>query len=216
MMIPRSILTSFVVLATTLASFSAISPVSADNVAADTTSSFLRQKKSIDEDDKVPLNHDITIGHGHDLDLDREIYHEEDGMIEADEDEFIDLSGDDLFNIPPMHVTPPDGQSKMIEGEEGQVPVKLAYYGWVKLCKHNPCGSGNYVWKRAGWYSSMPWQVGNDALSYVYIPKGMWFMYWQHSSYQGWSRSFGSKHHGINLSMGGHNDAVSSYAIGYL
>ena len=81
MMFPRSILVSFVILSTALVSFSAVS-VSADNV--DTTTSVLRQRKSIDEQGKQAL-----LDHADDgIDIDHELYREEDGMIEADEVRF--------------------------------------------------------------------------------------------------------------------------------
>jgi len=84
--------------------------------------------------------------------------------------------------------------------------------GWCFLCKHPNC-QGGQVWKSVGWYGTMPWQVGNDALSRVKIEKGTLFHYWQHSNFSGWSRKFGSRNNGVDLSMGGHNDSVSSFAI---
>ena len=67
-----------------------------------------------------------------------------------------------------------------------------------------------------GTWTSMPSIIGNDALSYVYIPMGFKFEYFEHTGLGGWSGSFGSKDNGILLSMGGHNDAVSSFIVSVL
>lgn len=84
--------------------------------------------------------------------------------------------------------------------------------GWCLLCKHSNC-QGGHVWKSVGWYGSMPWQVGNDALSRVWIERGTYFRYWEHSNFRGWSKAFGSRNNDVNLSMGGHDNSVSSFAI---
>jgi len=88
--------------------------------------------------------------------------------------------------------------------------------GQVKLCRHTDCSGGYVFYSSVGTYTSMPSIIGNDALSFVYIPRGFKFEYFQHGGLGGWNGSFGSKNHGINLYMGGHNDAVSSFIISVL
>ena len=54
MMLHRSVLAFFTVFATALVSFSAVSVVSAaDGIGIDVTKSFLEQRESIDDDQKV-------------------------------------------------------------------------------------------------------------------------------------------------------------------
>jgi hypothetical protein len=80
------------------------------------------------------------------------------------------------------------------------------------LCKNSDCQNG-HVWVSPGRYGSMPWQIGNDALTRVYIPAGHTFTYYEHTNFQGWQATFGEPQTRINLYMGGHNDAVSSFII---
>jgi hypothetical protein len=82
----------------------------------------------------------------------------------------------------------------------------------VLLCRHSDC-QGGAVYANPGYYHAMPWQIGNDALTRVYIPAGVTFTYFENSYYGGWSRTFGEPSRSINLYMGGHNDAVSSFII---
>jgi len=88
--------------------------------------------------------------------------------------------------------------------------------GQVKLCRHHDCSGGYVFYASVGTWSSMPSVIGNDELSFVEIPTGFKFEYFEHGQLQGWHRSFGSRDHGIDLSMGGHNDAVSSFIISVL
>lgn len=85
--------------------------------------------------------------------------------------------------------------------------------GKVKLCKHSDCSSSYYWCDWVKHYSSMPSEIGNDQLTRVQIPRGYQFQYYQHSNYGGWTNTFGSCSSSINLNMGGHNDAVSSFKI---
>merc|ERR1712183_754100 len=88
--------------------------------------------------------------------------------------------------------------------------------GKVRLCKHLDCSSHYFDCTWVKNYSSMPREIGNDQLSKVFIPRGYQFQYFQHGNYGGWNRSFGSCSNSINLNMGGHNDAVSSFKISVL
>lgn len=81
------------------------------------------------------------------------------------------------------------------------------------LCRHSSC-YGGHVYAGPGFYYSMPWQIGNDELTRVLIPRGQWFLYYEHGNLGGFSGWHGSANHGINLNMGGHNDLVSSFVIG--
>jgi hypothetical protein len=46
----------------------------------------------------------------------------------------------------------------------------------VMLCQHSPCGTGGKYYARVGNWASMPGEIGNDQLSFVYIPEG--FVFW--------------------------------------
>ena len=83
---------------------------------------------------------------------------------------------------------------------------------YCMLCKHSNC-QGGHVFLGPGRYSSMPWQIGNDALTRVHIPRRHTFTYYEHTNFGGWQRTFGEPDRGVNLFMGGHNDAVSSFII---
>jgi len=90
--------------------------------------------------------------------------------------------------------------------------VRLVPEGKVRLCRHSNCAGGDYYASVGDW-RSMPSSVGNDQLTRVYIPRGLKFTYYEHGNFGGWHRTFGSCNHGINLNMGGHNDAVSSFRV---
>jgi hypothetical protein len=83
----------------------------------------------------------------------------------------------------------------------------------VRLCRHWSCGGGS-VYVGTGWWRSMPWQIGNDELTRANIPTGYYFVYYEHGNFGGFSGWFGSRNHPIDLSMGGHNDLVSSFKVG--
>ena len=83
---------------------------------------------------------------------------------------------------------------------------------YVLLCKHSNC-QGGHAWVPPGRYPTMPWQIGNDELTRVYIPARQTFTYYEDSWYRGWQRTYGESNSRINLYMGGHNDAVSSFII---
>lgn len=85
--------------------------------------------------------------------------------------------------------------------------------GKVRLCKHSDCSSYNYDCNWVKHYASMPSEIGNDQLTRVLIPRGYQFQYFQHTSFGGWSGTFGSCASSVNLNMGGHNNAVSSFKI---
>ena len=42
----------------------------------------------------------------------------------------------------------------------------------VKLCQNNPCGTGGIYSARAGNWKSMPPEIGNGKLSWIYLPAG--------------------------------------------
>jgi hypothetical protein len=102
-------------------------------------------------------------------------------------------------------------------GDEDSLPrkggnLRALASNLVLLCRNSNCQGGS-VYAYPGAYSSMPRQIGNDALTRVYIPAGVTFTYYEHGSYGGWRRTFGEPRRSINLYMGGHNDAVSSFII---
>ena len=103
----------------------------------------------------------------------------------------------------------PDGDEDEDEDGEGR---KLQSTTHVLLCKHSNC-QGGHVWVPPGRYPSMPWQIGNDQLTQVYIPARFTFTYYEHTWYGGWQRTFGEPNRRVSLHMGGHNDAVSSFII---
>jgi len=90
--------------------------------------------------------------------------------------------------------------------------IRLIPEGKVRLCRHSNCAGGDYYASVGDW-RSMPSSVGNDQLTRVHIPRGLKFTYYQHGKFGGWSKTFGSCNNGINLKMGGHNDAVSSFRV---
>jgi len=90
--------------------------------------------------------------------------------------------------------------------------IRLVPEGKVRLCRHSNCAGGDYYASVGDW-KSMPSSVGNDQLTRVHIPRGLKFTYYQHGKFGGWSKTFGSCNNGINLKMGGHNDAVSSFRV---
>ena len=85
--------------------------------------------------------------------------------------------------------------------------------GKVRLCKHSDCSSEYYDCDWVQYYSSMPSTIGNDELTRVLIPRGYQFQYFQYENFDGWSGTSGSCSSNIDLSMGGHNDAASSFII---
>jgi len=88
---------------------------------------------------------------------------------------------------------------------------KLPETGLVQLCRDiDQCT----LYLSVGQWSSMPSAIGNDQLSYVHIPQGYTFVYFEHDNFGGWSGTFGSCDYSIRLDMGVHNDAVSSFKIG--
>ena len=83
----------------------------------------------------------------------------------------------------------------------------------VLLCKHLVCEGGS-VYVGTGWWSSMPWQIGNDELSRAKIPRGYYFVYYQHGNFGGWTGWYGSESRDVNLHMAQANDQVSSFGVG--
>ena len=152
---------------------------------------------------------------------------EKSGMEESDiEDEGFPMSDDEmeaLFLDDMAHgvgilTGDPDYEEEMEDWETGLGGGRalrgrqLQSSRYVLLCRHSNCRGGHY-WASPGWYSSMPWQIGNDALTRVYIPARHTFTYYEHSGFRGWRRTFGEPNRRVNLFMGGHNDAVSSFVI---
>ena len=84
----------------------------------------------------------------------------------------------------------------------------------VLLCRHGDCEGGS-VYVGTGWWSSMPWQVGNDQLSHAKIPRGYYFVSFEHGNWGGWRLWYGSERTAINLNfVGQYNDQVSSFIVG--
>jgi hypothetical protein len=98
------------------------------------------------------------------------------------------------------------------ESSDGKRELQSRGSQYVLLCKNSDC-KGGHVYAGPGYYPSMPWQIGNDALTRVYIPARWSFQYFEHTNYGGWTRTFTDATYSINLDMGGHNDAVSSFII---
>jgi len=90
--------------------------------------------------------------------------------------------------------------------------IRLIPEGKVRLCRHSNCAGGDHYASVGDW-RTMPSSVGNDQLTRVQIPRGLKFTYYEHGNFGGWSGTFGSCNNGINLYMGGHNDAVSSFRV---
>jgi hypothetical protein len=90
---------------------------------------------------------------------------------------------------------------------------QLPSSGQVMLCQHNPCGTGGKFYASTGNWANMPSVIGCDQLSFVYIPPGFVFRYFEHPNYGGWSNEVKGGQNGVNLNMNGHNDAVSSFII---
>eukprot|EP00546_Thalassionema_frauenfeldii_P008981 CAMPEP_0178914766 /NCGR_PEP_ID=MMETSP0786-20121207/11623_1 /TAXON_ID=186022 /ORGANISM="Thalassionema frauenfeldii, Strain CCMP 1798" /LENGTH=255 /DNA_ID=CAMNT_0020587741 /DNA_START=52 /DNA_END=819 /DNA_ORIENTATION=- len=129
---------------------------------------------------------------------DLESGHIDEMMVHPDQDDF---DGEEMF-------TNYEDENNKLRGRSR----KLQTSSLTLLCRHSNC-QGGHVWLRPGRYPSMPWQIGNDALSRVYIPAGTTFTYYEHTWYRGWTRTFGEPNRRVNLYMGGHNDAVSSFII---
>jgi hypothetical protein len=85
--------------------------------------------------------------------------------------------------------------------------------GKVKLCRHPDCTGGVY-YASVGQFPSMPIEIGDNQLSFVLIPPGYTFEYFEHGRWGGWSGKFGSCSNTFlelsNLSMVG----ISSFKIG--
>jgi len=90
--------------------------------------------------------------------------------------------------------------------------IGLIPAGKVKLCPDKKCKRGTYH-AAVGDFLSMPESIGNNALSRVHIPNGFSFHYYQDTKFGGWNKKFGSCDHGINLNMGGHRYAESSFRV---
>jgi hypothetical protein len=88
---------------------------------------------------------------------------------------------------------------------------RLPDTGKVKLCRNIDCTGGVY-YASVGQWSSMPFEIGNDQLSFVSIPQGYTFEYFEHGNWGGWSRKFGSCDKGINLIFS--SKIVSSFKVG--
>jgi hypothetical protein len=89
--------------------------------------------------------------------------------------------------------------------------------GSVKLCRDYPCGTGPYYYASVGSWSSMPWQIGNDALSYVYVPKGYKATFFEHNSYGGCRSTLSSPDGNRAWYFGGSLDnKVSSFIVSVL
>jgi len=107
-----------------------------------------------------------------------------------------------------------DKQSKQLRVGEG----KLEYSDRVCLCRDNPCHWDN-PWRFAcvavGSHKGMPIAVPENTCSYIWIPQGLFIIYWEIYNFNGWSDCIAAKTMSLNVNMGGHDDAMSSYYIGY-
>ena len=84
-----------------------------------------------------------------------------------------------------------------------------------QLCSDYPCGAdtNNFYTTGAADWGYMPPQVGNDSLSFVYIPLGWTVQYFEHADFEGITRVFGSFDNAVSLWMGEHNDMASSVKL---
>ena len=130
-----------------------------------------------------------------------------DGISDSDYDR---IFLDDIGNCLPIQKGEPLEDEE--ESTDGNRKRQSRSGEYVLLCRHSDC-TGGHVYLGPGYYATMPWEIGNDELTRVYIPAGWSFQYFQHTSYSGWSETFGDPSYSINLDMGGHNDAVSSFII---
>jgi hypothetical protein len=90
---------------------------------------------------------------------------------------------------------------------------KIPDTGIVKLCSNTDC-TGGVFYATVGMWANMPSEIGDNQLSFVYIPRGYTFEYFEHPIWSGWSRKFGSCDEHVNLNMNEHDNAVSSFKIG--
>lgn len=71
--------------------------------------------------------------------------------------------------------------------------------GQVKLCRYHDCSGGHVYYASVGSWTSMPSTIGNDTLSYVFIPRGFKFQYFQDTDFGGCSQTIGSNDYDTNL-----------------
>jgi hypothetical protein len=124
------------------------------------------------------------------------------------------------FQSPPSFYTdnpdPYKQSAPQLHAGEGEVDLQSGLK--CALCQHNPCWWNNpsfMVWEGVGWWQDMPHQVYHNTLSYVWIPQGLYFQYWDDPGFEGWNNCFSASTMSLNLNMGGHDDAVGSIEIGY-
>lgn len=84
--------------------------------------------------------------------------------------------------------------------------------GHVTLCKDYSCDGGVYKASVGNW-KTMPHEIGNDALSRVYVPKGFKLKIFEHSWFGGWSEVVGSADKNVDHNIKTRNDKVSSFII---
>jgi hypothetical protein len=89
---------------------------------------------------------------------------------------------------------------------------------YFKLCSDYPCrtdDSNTFYWEGRYDAGGMPPQVPSDTLSFVYIPKGWTFQFFQHANFVGGTVIVGSYDYSISLSLAtiGLDNWVSSFKI---
>ena len=122
---------------------------------------------------------------------------------------------DDIAYCLPMQKGEPledEDEDESSDGNLGDRKLQSSSTRYVLLCKNSDC-RGGHVYAGPGYYPTMPWQIGNDALTRVYIPARWSFQYFEHTYYSGWTETFFNANQAINLDMAGFNDAVSSFII---
>jgi hypothetical protein len=130
-----------------------------------------------------------------------------DGISDSDYDRiFLD---DVAYCLPLQKGEPLEDEEESSDGDRKLQSISTRY---VLLCKNSDC-RGGHVYAGPGYYPTMPWQIGNDALTRVYIPARWSFQYFEHTYYSGWTETYFNAYSAINLDMAGFNDAVSSFII---
>jgi hypothetical protein len=120
---------------------------------------------------------------------------------------------DDISHcLPILKGEPLEDEEESSDGNVGHRKLQSMSSDYVLLCRHSDC-TGGHVYAGPGYYPYMPWEIGNDELTRVYIPAQFSFQYFEDHYYGGWSETFGDPEYSIDLDMGGHNDAVSSFII---
>jgi len=86
----------------------------------------------------------------------------------------------------------------------------------VLLCRHYDCDCYQFSYRASvGDWNRMPWQIGDNELTDVVIPKGYALQYFEHPDFGGRNQIFGSPddYVSLNLAETSDNDTVSSFVV---